>query len=237
MKNINVKGFALSLIAALFMSGPAQAGGGDDPLLTKVMFDEVERGVGSNDPTSFNIQAWVGKDINKFWLKTKGEYEDADDKELEIQALYSRAIAPYWDAQIGVRVDLEPSPSRSWAVLGLQGLAPYFFEIDAALFIGDEGRTAMRVSAEYEMLLTQKLILSPEVKVNFYGQNDADLGIGSGLSDLSTGLRLRYEIKREFAPYIGVEWARKFGNTAEFARNEGKKVEGTQVVIGLKAWF
>ncbi|MCO4321401.1 copper resistance protein B [Aliidiomarina quisquiliarum] len=237
MKNINLKGFKLSLIAALLMSGATQAGGGDDPLLTKVMLDEVERGLDSNDPTSFKLQAWVGKDLNKLWLKSRGDYQNSDDKELEIQALYSRAIAPYWDAQMGIRVDLEPSPSRNWAVLGIQGLAPYFFEIDAALFIGEEGRTAMRVTAEYEMLLTQKLILSPEVKMNLYGKNDAVLGIGSGLSDISAGLRLRYEIKREFAPYIGVEWARKFGNTAEFARNEGKKVEGTQVVIGLKAWF
>lgn len=219
------------------MSGLAHAAGDDDPLLIKVMFDEIEKGLGSNDPARFEVQAWAGKDLHKLWLKTEGEYESSDQKELEIQALYSRAIAPYWDAQVGIKVDIEPSPSRTWAVLGIQGLAPYFFEVDAALFIGEEGRTAMRLKAEYEMLITQKLILSPQAEVNLYGKNDAELGIGSGLSDISAGLRLRYEFKREFAPYIGVEWANKFGNTADFARDEGEKTHEVQFIVGLRAWF
>jgi copper resistance protein B len=154
-----------------------------------------------------------------------------------LQALYSRAIAPYWDLQLGLRHDFQPSPSRSWGVIGIQGIAPYFFEVDTALFIGESGQTALRVEAEYELLFTQKLILTPEVELNFYGQDDKDLNIGSGLSDLEAGLRLRYEIRREFAPYIGVNWNKSFGNTADFASAEGEDTDDVQWVVGLRAWF
>jgi len=139
--------------------------------------------------------------------------------------------------QFGLRQDFQPSPSRSWVVFGFQGLAPYFFEVDTALFIGESGRTALRLEAEYELLFTQRLILTPEVEINFYGQNDRDLGLGSGLSDLEAGLRLRYEVRREFAPYIGVNWNKSFGNTADFARDEGEDTDDFQWVIGLRAWF
>jgi len=155
----------------------------------------------------------------------------------EIQALYSRAIAPFWDVQIGLRQDLKPEPERAWGVIGIQGLAPYFFDIDAALFIGDSGATAARLSAEYELMLTQKLVLAPEVTLNFYGQNDIERLSGSGLSDATAGLRLRYEIRREFAPYIGVNWTRSFGNSAEFVRAHGESTRDTQWVAGIRAWF
>jgi len=116
-------------------------------------------------------------------------------------------------------------------------LAPYFFELDTALFIGESGRTAFRVQAEYELMFTQKLILTPEVEINFYGQNDVDLEIGSGLSDIEAGLRLRYEVRREFAPYIGVNWNKRFGNSADFSRSSGKSVDDFQWVVGVRAWF
>ena len=118
-----------------------------------------------------------------------------------------------------------------------RGLAPYFFEVDTALFVGENGRTALRLEAEYELLLTQRLILTPDIEINFYGQNDKDIGVGSGLSDVQTGLRLRYEIRREFAPYIGVNWSKKFGNSANFSRMEGVDVSETQLVLGIRAWF
>lgn len=237
MKNVHLISTSLIAMAALLSNGLAHAGGDDNPLLAKFMLDEFERGVESNDSTNFEAQAWIGKDLDKLWLKAEGGYKNSDEKALELQALYSRAIAPFWDAQIGLRVDTEPSPSRKWAVLGLQGLAPYHFDIDAALFIGEKGRTAVRLNADYDLLITQKLILSPEVEVNFYGKNDAELGIGSGLSDISTALRLRYEIIREFAPYIGIERSQKFGKTSDFASNAGFKTNETQVVVGLRLWF
>ena len=146
-------------------------------------------------------------------------------------------MATYWDFQVGVRHDFRPSPGRSWAAIGFQGLGPYFFELDTALFIGESGRTALRFEADYELLLTQRLILTPEIEVNLYGQNDPDTGVGSGLSDLEAGLRLRYEIRREFAPYIGVNWLRLFGNTADFARGTGKSKSEGQFTVGIRAWF
>jgi copper resistance protein B len=237
MNKVNLIVFGLLSLSSTFASSFVYAGGNDDPLLAKVMLDQLERGVDPQDATQFSAQAWLGYDLNKLWLKTEGEYLNSDEQDLEIQALYSRPIAPYWDIQLGVKTDIKPSPTRNWAVIGVQGLAPYFFDIDAALFISEEGRTAMRLSAEYELLITQQLILSPEIEVNLFAKNDAELGIGSGVSDVSAGLRLRYEIIREFAPYIGVDWRKKFGNTADYARNEGDDTQETQLVIGFKAWF
>ncbi|MEH6464429.1 MAG: copper resistance protein B [Shewanella psychromarinicola] len=237
MNKVNLIVFGLLSLSSTFASSFVYAGGNDDPLLAKVMLDQLERGVDPQEATQFSAQAWLGYDLNKLWLKTEGEYLNSDEQDLEIQALYSRPIAPYWDIQLGVKTDIKPSPTRNWAVIGVQGLAPYFFDIDAALFVSEEGRTAMRLSAEYELLITQQLILSPEIEVNLFAKNDAELGIGSGVSDVSAGLRLRYEIIREFAPYIGVDWRKKFGNTADYARNEGEDTQETQLVIGFKAWF
>ncbi len=209
----------------------------DDPVLTKVMIEQLEiHDADGDNPVTWEGEAWIGKDLNKLWLKTEGERVNGENEELELQALYSRAIAPYWDLQVGVRKDFKPV-GREWGVLGVKGLAPYFFEADAALFVGDNGRTAARVQGEYELLLTQKTILTPEFEVNLYGKNDPEMRIGSGLSDVTVGLRLRHEFKREFAPYIGVEWAKKFGNTADFTRADGGDVSDTQLVAGIKAWF
>ncbi|MBT8128902.1 MAG: copper resistance protein B, partial [Gammaproteobacteria bacterium] len=128
-------------------------------------------------------------------------------------------------------------PDRAWLAFGVQGLAPYWFELDAAAYIGEAGRTAFTLEAEYELLLTQKLILQPRIETNWYGKRDAARGLGDGLSDLSAGLRLRYEIRREFAPYLGVEWARKFGETEDFARAAGLDPDETRFVAGLRFWF
>jgi copper resistance protein B len=214
---------------------------GDNPIVTKVMFDQLEWR-DANDTGVIEAQAWIGKDLNKLWLKAHIEKSDAEKhagetEDAEVQALYSRAIATYWDMQIGVREDIKPTPTRTWAVIGVQGLAPYFFNVDAALFVGEAGRTAARISAEYDLLLTQRLILSPEVEINIYGQNDAETGTGSGLSNAQAGLRLRYEIRREFAPYIGVDWNKKFGNTAVGAESRGDPSSDTSVLAGIRIWF
>ena len=232
--------FAAILTAAVFLavSDDARAAVEDDPILVTAILDELEmRDTGGDNTLSWDGQGWIGKDLQKLWIKAEGERTGGNTNEVELQLLYSKAIARYWEFQVGVRHDFEPSPSRSWAAIGVQGLAPYFFETDAALFIGDSGRTALRLESEYELLLTQRLILTPDIEVNFYGQDDAVVGVGSGLSDLEVGLRLRYEIRREFALYIGINWSKLFGNTADFARIAGEKSSETQLVIGLRAWF
>ena len=146
-------------------------------------------------------------------------------------------MAVYWDTQLGVRYDSGEGPGRSWLAFGIQGLAPYWFEVDAAAYVGEEGRSALRLEAEYELLLTQKLILQPKIEMNFYGKSDVERGLGSGLSDVSVALRLRYEIRREFAPYIGIERAAKVGGTADYARAAGKDAEETRFIAGLRFWW
>ena len=228
------------LIAPIFsmLATHAIAGAKDDPLLTKVMVDQLEvREADDDNPAVLEGQGWVGKDLNKLWLKVELERVDSETEEAELQALYSKAISTYWDFQVGMRHDFEPSPTRSWGVIGIQGLAPYFFEVDTALFVGESGRTALRLEAEYELLFTQRLILTPEIEINLYGKDDEATGVGSGLSDVEFGLRLRYEIRREFAPYIGVNWIKKYGDSADFTRASGDKVSETQFVLGVRMWF
>ncbi|MCW8195594.1 copper resistance protein B [Proteobacteria bacterium 005FR1] len=226
----------LSLLA-LAAVAPAFAMEEADPFLTSVWVDQMEyRNNDGEDSGALEANLWAGRDLNKLWFKVEAEKEP-EEKSLELQALYSKAIAPYWDLQLGVRQDFEPEPERSWAVLGIQGLAPYFFEVDAALFIGESGRSALRLGAEYELLITQRLILSPEVELNLYGEDDPELHLGSGLANAEAGLRLRYEIRREFAPYVGVHWARSFGDTADLLEADGEDRSETQWVIGLRAWL
>ncbi|HEY6528031.1 MAG TPA: copper resistance protein B [Cellvibrionaceae bacterium] len=211
---------------------------GDNPLLGYILVDHLEAYKDDeNTVYALDAQGWVGKDLEKFWLKTDVSYSDGKTQEAEIQALYSRALLPFWDMQMGVRHDARPAPSRDWLVLGVQGLAPYWFDINTALFIGQSADVAARVQMEYELLLTQQLILTPDVTADFYGQNDAETGTGAGLSEVNAGMRLRYEIKREFAPFLGVNWTRAFGNTADFLQSHEEAVSDTQWVIGIHAWF
>ena len=226
------------LAMVLLMPGLVAAASKDDPILTKVLIDQLEMRVTDGpNPWVLDAQAWIGRDLNKLWFKTEVEAVDGNTEEAEIQALYSRAIAPYWDLQAGWRRDIRPTPSRDWFAIGVEGLAPYWFEVDAAAFVGEGGQLAGRLKAEYEWMFTQKWILSPEVEMNLYSRNDEAAGIGAGLSDMELGLRLRYEVRREFAPYIGVNWTGKFGNTADFARDEGEDTSDFQFVAGIRAWF
>jgi copper resistance protein B len=226
------------LTLLLIATGIAHAAGQDDPVLGKVLIDQLE--VRSNDgsnPWALDAQAWVGKDLHKLWFKTEIEHVDGETEEAEGQALYSRAISAYWDFQIGWRHDFKPTPTRDWLAIGVEGLAPYWFEVDVAAFVGGNGQVAARLEAEYEWMFTQRWILSPELEVNFHSANDEAVGVGSGLSDLELGLRLRYEIRREFAPYIGVNWTKLFGNTADYARDEGEDTNDFQLVAGVRIWF
>jgi copper resistance protein B len=227
------------VLLTLLVPLPALGGGmEDDPLLTKVMLDQLEYRFGNGDnPLAWDAQAWIGKDLNKLWIKSEGDYLEGRVGETELQVLYSRAVSTYWDVQAGWRGDLEPSPTRNWLALELEGLAPYFFDVEASVFLGESGRTAARLKVEYELLFTQQLILTPEVEINVYGKDDAAVGIGSGVSNLGAGVRLRYEIRREFAPYVGIDWNHLFGDTATYAEDEGEDTDTVRFLVGIRAWF
>ena len=190
-----------------------------------------------NSSTEYDLQAWYGRDYDRAVLKAEGEIDDGEHHELSTELLWSHAVAAYWNTQLGVRHDGGIEPSRTWLAFGVQGLAPYWFEVDITGYVGEHGRTALNVEAEYELLLTQKLVLQPRIEANTHGKRDTGRELGSGLSDLTAGVRLRYEIRREFAPYIGIERAGKFGGTADFVRAEGKPAKETRVVAGLRFWF
>lgn len=204
-----------------------------------VLADRLEyRAVDGEDGYAWDAEGWYGGDFNRLWLKTEGEGEFGEGAEsAEVQALYSRSINPWFNLQAGVRYDIRPKPDRAHLVLGLQGLAPYWFEVDAAAFLSDEGELTARFEAEYDQRITNKLILQPRAELDLAAQDVSELGIGAGLSTIEAGLRLRYEIKREFAPYVGVQYERRVGDTAEFARADGEDVGGWAFLVGLRSWF
>ena len=184
-------------------------------------------------------QGWVGGDYNRFWLKTEGEYfsEAGGLEEAEIQALYSRPVSAYFDFQAGLRQDMQPGATRTFGVIGVQGLAPYWFEIDTALFISHDGDVSARFETEYDLRFTQRLILQPRAELNLAFQEVEKLGLGSGLNTAELGGRLRYEFKREFAPYVGISWVRAAGATADFVRRDGGNPSSLSVVVGLRLWL
>ncbi|CAM5353373.1 copper resistance protein B [Rhodanobacter lindaniclasticus] len=186
---------------------------------------------------SWEVGGWYGSDMNKLWLRSEGERRRGRLQDGEVEVLWNHAVAPFWGTQLGVRHDFGTGPQREWAAFGVQGLAPYWFELEATAYVGSSGRTAARLRADYELLFTQRLILQPELELNLHGKSDPARGIGSGLTDAKLGLRLRYEIRREFAPYIGVVWTRRFGSTADFARDEHQAVFDRQWVAGVRLWF
>ncbi|HEX9626342.1 MAG TPA: copper resistance protein B [Acidiferrobacterales bacterium] len=190
-----------------------------------------------NTAAAYDVQGWYGRTYDRAVLKAEGAVDGGDLEEVRTELLWSHAIAAFWDAQLGVRYDSGEGPDRGWLAVGIQGLAPYWFELDIAAYLGDGGRTALRLDAEYELLLTQRLILQPAIEANFYGERDAERGLGSGLSDLTIGVRLRYEMRREFAPYIGVERTAQYGDTADYTRAAGGDVKTTRFVTGLRLWF
>ncbi len=230
----------LKIISSLMLCFSIQVYAGgveDDPMLVKVMGEVEVRQTDGANPRAWNIDAWVGKDLDKLWIKSEKEIVDGKTEESELQLLYSKAIDPFWDIQYGVKKDFKPTPSRTWGVIAAKGIAPYLFEIDASLFVGGSGRTAVRLDAEYEYMFSQKLVLSPELEMNIFGKDDEVTGTGKGLADIGAGLRLRYELTREFALYVGINWGKKYGNTATFASSEGEDIEDSQVVTGVRFWF
>lgn len=185
----------------------------------------------------WDLQGYYGGPTSRFWFKSEGEgsfgqrIEDA-----EFQALYSRAITPFFDLQVGLRQDVQ-GPNTSYGVIGVQGLAPYLFEVDAAMFVSHRGDVTARIEAEADQRITRSLILQPRAELNLAAQDIPQLGIGAGLDNFEVGLRLRYEIIREFAPYIGVEQSWKVGRSATYARGSGEDPSVTNFVVGIRSWF
>lgn len=189
------------------------------------------------DHYGWEVEGWVGGDINRFAFKTEGEGASGEGVEAaEVQLLYSRAIGRYTDVQAGLRYDLEPR-GRAYATIGFDTMFPYWFEAEGALFIAEDGDVLGRFEGSYDWRLAQRLIVQPRAELEVAVQDVPELGIGSGLSSIELGLRLRYEIRREFAPYVGVEYERRLGNTADLARATGVDVDGARIVVGLRAWF
>jgi copper resistance protein B len=218
--------------------GPERLRLADEHNFGSLLMDRFEA-VRSDGDTSvaYDLQAWYGRTYDRAVLKADGEYDDGGFEETSTELLWSHAVAAFWDTQLGVRHDGGEGPDRTWLAFGVQGLAPYWFEIDATAYIGEEGRTALNLEAEYELLLTQKWILQPRIEADFHGKDDREHGIGSGLSGIAAGIRLRYEIRREFAPYLGVEWAGTFGDTKDLARSAGEDTSETRLVAGVRFWF
>ncbi len=202
------------------------------------MLDRLE--VSDADPGTalgWEGMAWIGGDVQRLWLRTEGEAVSGRVEHGDVEVLYGRGVRAWWDVVAGVRHDIGEGPSRTWGAFGVQGLAPYKFEVAATAYVGQGGRTAARVEAEYDTLFTNRLILQWRAEANAYSKSDPLGGIGSGVSTLEAGLRLRYEVTRQFAPYIGIEHERAFGNTADLRRVGGHGAGDTRVVAGLRLWF
>ena len=202
-------------------------------LLDQLEYQNADEG----STLAWDASGWVGGDINRLWIRSEGERTNGVTEDAELQLLYGRSISPWWDVVAGVRQDFKPESPQTWAAFGIQGMALYDFEAEATAFIGENGQTAARLEGDYDILLTNRLILQPTAEANFYGKNDPGRGVGSGLANTEVGLRLRYEIVRQFAPYIGITWNRSYGKTADFIRDEGGDVDEARFVAGIRMWF
>lgn len=186
---------------------------------------------------SWEARGWIGLDRNRLWFRTEGDTENADRIDsAEAHALYGHMIARWWDVVAGIRQDIRPGAPQTWAAVGIQGVAPYWFELDATAYLATGGRTQLRFEVEYELLLTNRLVLQPLVEMNVFGKADPERAVDRGLATSEVGLRMRYAIRREFAPYVGVTWNQKHFGTAEMARAAGEHGGGTRVVVGVRMW-
>ncbi len=216
----------------------------DEITFSKVIADQFEyrNNNNGNGTLRWDMQGWRGTDYQKLWLKFEGEDETSSGTgDLELQTLYSYSIASFWDFQIGARYDRfynsEQSNDRFLAVIGFQGLAPYWFDMEPAVFISDKGDVSARITTTYDLLLTQRLILQPRLEINASASEVTKLGIGKGLNDIQLGMRLRYEFRRELAPYIGISYTKLFGGSKNFATANNESIDNVLLVAGLRFWF
>ncbi|MCA8023590.1 copper resistance protein B [Burkholderia metallica] len=186
---------------------------------------------------NWNGTGWIGGDIDRLWLRSEGKRTNKGLEDAEVQALWGHSISPWWDVVGGVRHNFKPGKSQTWAAFGIQGLALYNFETQATAFAGQSGQTSLRLEGTYDFLITNRLILQPSLELNLYGKSDAAREQGAGLANSSLGLRLRYEVDRQFAPYVGVTWDRSYGNTARFVEQEGGRRNEVSFVAGVRMWF
>jgi copper resistance protein B len=220
------------------MHGMAMRDMDDTAPVGMLLLDRLESFAGQGGHgQSWEAEGWYGNDSDKLWFRSEGEREGNRPREGDAELFWSHAVAPFWDTQLGLRRDIGEGPKRNWAAFGVQGLAPYWFELEATAYAGEGGRTAARVRAEYELLFTQRLILQPEIEVNAYGKDDVQRQLRSGVSSVEGGLRLRYEIRRSIAPYIGVSWEHLTGGTADLARNDGRRITDRRWVAGIRIWL
>jgi copper resistance protein B len=232
---------ALALIPVVAKAQDADHGGHtvhDRAINFQVLFDQLEWQFVHGEPGSrWDSRSWIGGDRNRIWLRTEGDAVDGVLDTAEAQALFGRSITRWWDVVAGVRFDMKPTPSHVWVALGVQGLAPQFLDVQATAFIGQSGHLAARIEVEHDLLITQRIVLQPLVELSLSGNDDPDRGIGAGLSTGEVGFRVRYEFRRELAPYAGVVWHKKLFGTGDAARANGDDAGGWHLVSGLRFWF
>jgi copper resistance protein B len=204
----------------------------------KFMADRLEWQESSDDSRFvWDVSAWYGGDFNKLWIESEGERADGVTGDSRTEIGWDRIISPWWSLRLGARHDGGEGPSREWASIGFAGLAPGMFELEASLYVGENGRTALRIAGDKDYLLTQRLVLQPEMELAAYGRDDPERLIGAGFSDLKLGLRLRYEIRREFAPYVGVRWISHFGDSGDLREAAGGDADEFVWLAGIRGWF
>lgn len=199
---------------------------------------ELRRADGK-DVGLWDAQVWTGRDFNKLVLESEGEwsFEEEKTEAADLEVLYSRVVSKFWEARGGIRYDPEPSPERWYAALGVEGLAPQWFETEATLYLSEEGDLSAKLEIEYDMLFTQRLALQPRLETEVQARDVPELGKYAGFTGWEAGLRLRYEIHRKFAPYIGVSWERALGETADAVEEAGGDAEDVVWVAGLRFWL
>lgn len=229
----------LSVAALAFVAASQSLAMGDgDPVVISFSLNEFEsKQQSGDDPLAWGAELSIGTDLHGLVLESEGERVEGSTEEHEVNLFYTRAISPFWNANVGWRGDVYPDPERHWLRMGVDGELPFFIEAAATLFVGNHGRTGLSLEAEKEMMLTQRWSLTPELSADFHGHNDEETGTGSGFSGLEAAVRLAYEVTPYFAPYVGVVWEKSYGNTADFARAEGEDTESSQVLVGFRLWF
>lgn len=210
----------------------------ENPLNKLVVLDRFEwQDADGGDVLNWNLEAWIGRDLDKLWLRSEGERSSGDTERAELEILWGHGFARWWELVAGARHDFAPGEEQSWAAVGVHGLAPYRFDVEATAYVGSGTSTALRIETTRDLLVTNRLVLTPLLEMNWYGQTDAARGVGAGLADAELGLRLRYEVRREIAPYVGLTYERSFGRTAELAASAGRASSDTRLVAGLRVWF
>jgi copper resistance protein B len=211
-----------------------------DEVVGHLLFTQLEdRTDGRENELRWEGEGWIGTDMSRLWIKSEGVFQDGSMSDGDHEVLYDRPIPRlrYFDAQAGVRADLDSGPPRFWSAIGIEGLAPNFFELEPTLYFRDDGHVAGKVETSYDLRITQRLVAQPQLELNFYSKPDASRGLGTGLADLDTAIRFRYEIRRKLAPYVGFAYTDQYGSTAGYSRRSGEAVSNPRFVFGLRAWY